>query len=273
MAIHPKQKSKGDRTSRGQRATSNELERPALLPGGAERSQQFKPEELGAAGSALTTDPDYPMKSTTVCKFANETHVTLFGDAKSVMRDFGTKDPDFLKGLIDQVGNASPKSNRCHEERLESWGVKQFVDEVGVKSMLAFIKEGKPTDAIEATLLAQMAATHAHVMRFATLLANANSLAERDSAERTFNKLMRTYAGHVEALQRYRSRNEKNKVVFQHVSVSEGGQAIVGNVTRPARERASRKRTRPIPLIPDARQAPMDIIGEQRSARVPLRRK
>jgi hypothetical protein len=139
--------------------------------------------------------------------------------------------------------------------------------------MLAFIKEGKPRDAIEATLLAQMAATHAHVMRFATLLANANSLAERDSAERTFNRLMRTYALHVEALPRYRSRNEKNKVVFQHVSVSEGGQAIVGNVTRPARERASRKRARATPLIPDARQAPMDIIGEQQPAQVPLRRK
>ena len=53
MAIQAKQKSKRDRTSQARRATSSELERTAvtlaLLPESAARSQQFKPEELGAA--------------------------------------------------------------------------------------------------------------------------------------------------------------------------------------------------------------------------------
>ena len=119
------------------------------------------------------------------------------------------------------------------EMELNSSGVKQFADEVGVKFMFAFIREGKPRDTIEATLLGQMAATNVAAMSFANRLANAKSLAERDSADRTFNKLMRTFAAQVEALQRYRSKSE-NKVFFQHVSVNDSAQAIVGAVTHPA---------------------------------------
>ena len=78
-------------------------------------------------------------------------------------------------------------------------------------------------------------------MSFANRLANAKSLAERDSADRTFNKLMRTFAAQVEALQRYRSESE-NKVFFQHVSVNDSAHAMVGNVTRPVSERASSTR-------------------------------
>jgi len=117
-----------------------------------------------------------------------------------------------------------------------------------------------------------MAATHVAIMKHANRLAHSTSLAERDCAERTYNKLARTFAIQLDALQRYRSKSA-NKVVFQHVSVSDGGQAIVGNVTRPARKRASRNRTRATPFISDARQAPMDNISEPRREQVPLRRK
>jgi hypothetical protein len=44
----------------------------------------------------------------------------------------------------------------------------------------------------------------------------------------------------MEALKRYRSGGEQ-KVTVQHVSVSEGGQAIVGNVTQDARESGAGK--------------------------------
>jgi hypothetical protein len=277
MAMQTKQKSKGDRTSQARRATDSELGRtavtPALLPESAARSRQFKPEELGAADEWLATNSDDQTVKLKMFKRGDKTYVTLVGDVQSLMRDLGTKDLDFLSGLVDQVANASPKASSYLEDiGLDSWGTKQFVDELGIQHMLAFIKESKPRDPIEATLLSQMAATNAAVMSFANRLANAKSLAERDSAERTFNKLMRTFAAQVEALQRYRSKSE-NKVFFQHVSVNDSAQAIVGDVTRPARKRASRKRTRASPLIPDARQRPMDIISEPQRARVPLRRK
>ena len=53
---------------------------------------------------------------------------------------------------------------------------------------------------------------------------------QRDSAERTLNKLARTFSVQVETLKRYRSNGEQ-KVTVEHVSVNEGGKAIVGNVT------------------------------------------
>jgi hypothetical protein len=66
--------------------------------------------------------------------------------------------------------------------------------------------------------------------------------AQQDSAERALNKLTRTYAMHLEAFKRHRTGGEQ-KVTVQHVSVNEGGQAIVGNVTQgaPATARKSRR--------------------------------
>jgi len=45
------------------------------------------------------------------------------------------------------------------------------------------------------------------------------------------NKLLRTFNTQVETLKRYRSKGEQ-KVMVEHVHVHQGGQAIVGNVTR-----------------------------------------
>ena len=74
-----------------------------------------------------------------------------------------------------------------------------------------------------------MAAVHMATMEFARRLANVENTAQQDSAERAFNKLARTFAAQVEALKRYRSRGDQT-VRVEHVTVNEGGQAIVGNV-------------------------------------------
>jgi hypothetical protein len=65
----------------------------------------------------------------------------------------------------------------------------------------------------------------------------------------------------MEALKRYRTGGEQ-KVTVQHVSVSEGGQAIVGNVTQAAHEIASENAANLSPTLSDARGPPMQIIGE-----------
>jgi CHASE3 domain sensor protein len=83
-------------------------------------------------------------------------------------------------------------------------------------------------------------------MRMANRLAHAETLQEQDSAERAFNKLARTSAALVETFQRYRAASE-HKVIVQHVSVNDGGQAIVGNVTPPARRMALKKGERVTP--------------------------
>lgn len=102
-------------------------------------------------------------------------------------------------------------------------------DEPGINQMLAQIAAVEPTDGLEAMLAAQMAAVHNATMRLARTLRGSETITQQDSASNAFNKLARTFAMQVEALKRHRSKGEQ-KVVVEHVTVNEGGQAIVGNV-------------------------------------------
>ena len=77
---------------------------------------------------------------------------------------------------------------------------------------------------------AQMAAVHMATMTFARRLSHVDNISQQDSAERAFNKLARTFTAQMEALKRYRTGGEQ-KVTVQHVTVNEGGQAVVGNVS------------------------------------------
>ena len=133
-----------------------------------------------------------------------------------LMEAIGTADHDFLVAFIKQLASASSGKDR--------------VDEEALNFMLAVVKGIEPQDQIETMLAAQMAAVHSAVMTFTRRLARVETLAQQDSAERTLNKLARTYAAQMEALKRYRTGGEQ-KVTVEHVTVNEGGQAIVGNVT------------------------------------------
>ena len=93
-------------------------------------------------------------------------------------------------------------------------------------------------------LAAQMAATHNAVMAFARRLNHVENLMQQDSAERAYNKLARIFATLVEALKRYRSSGDQTMRV-EHVTVNEGGQAIVGNVTSMGRGVSGKPETTP----------------------------
>jgi hypothetical protein len=136
-------------------------------------------------------------------------------------------------------------------------------DEHAINFLLSVIKGVKPRDELEAMLAAQMAAIHMATMTLMGQLANVEWLPQQDSAARALNNLARTYAMQMEALKRYRTGGEQ-KVTVQHVTVGEGGQAIVGNVTQPAREPApasAKPDDAPALALTDARMAPMPIIS------------
>ena len=133
--------------------------------------------------------------------------------------------------------------------------------------MLSVIKGVQPRDQIEAMLAAQMAAVHMATMTFARRLAHVENIPQQDSAERAFNKLTRTFATQMEALKRYRTGGEQ-KVTVQHVSVAEGGQAIVGNVTQAQRENVPGKAAASPPLaLTNANVLPMPIMDESKEQR------
>jgi predicted component of type VI protein secretion system len=168
---------------------------------------------------------------------------------------FFTVSVDFMGGLLDQLANAGSRG--------------QQIDEGALNFMLSVVQGVKPKDQLETMLAAQMAAIHMATMRFARGLARVDTIQQQDSAERALNKLARTYAMQMEALKRYRTGGEQ-KVTMQHVSVSEGGQAIVGNVTQAAGGTGSEKTT--TPALTDTRQQAMPSI-ETAAQVLPLRTK
>jgi hypothetical protein len=137
-----------------------------------------------------------------------------------ILEALGTRDSDFLDGLLKQLCNAG--------------SLGKTVDEDGLNFMLSVVKGIEPRDQVEAMLAAQMAATHNATMTFARRLNHVENIPQQDSAERAFNKLARTFAAQMEALKRYRSDGEQT-VRVEHVTVNEGGQAIVGNVSHGGR--------------------------------------
>jgi hypothetical protein len=170
----------------------------------------------------------------------------------------GTTNSYFSHGLVKQLAGVGSHGNE--------------IDETGTNFLLSIVEGIKPNDQLEAMLAAQMAAVHNLAMTLARRLSLAETLPEQDSAERALNKLARTFATQMETLKRYRAGSEQT-VNVQHVSVSEGGQAIVGNVTQTPRENAPDKPVAASPrALPDARATPMPIMDKsEERAVVPAR--
>jgi hypothetical protein len=134
-----------------------------------------------------------------------------------LMSALGSCDPDFVNGMVRQLLS------------LNTYG--EEVDLNRVNFMLSLIKGFAPTDQLEAMLAMQMAAVHVSTMKVAKRLDRSENVIEQDSTVRAFTKLARTFASQMEARTRYRAGAEQ-KVTLQQVSVGDGGQAIVGNVTQ-----------------------------------------
>ena len=131
----------------------------------------------------------------------------------------GVADRDAMDGILRQLVRASVSGEKP--------------DEGNLSFMISMVKSIKPRDSIEAMLVAQMVSVHVMAMRCAHHLANAEGLAQHDSAARALGRLARTFPAQIEALNRYRSHGEP-AITVQNVSVGDGGKAIVGNITQHA---------------------------------------
>jgi hypothetical protein len=178
-----------------------------------------------------------------------------------LMAALGTMDRDFLAGIVGQLADAARHDGEVNEQALNF--------------LLSVVKGIKPRDQVETLLAAQMAAIHVATLTSAWRLARAETPQRQDCAERAVNKLARTFAAQTEALRRYRSGDEPN-VTVQHVSVSDGGQAIVGNVTQAPRDGAPHgaRQSSPRPTIspPAPADVPMTALGRPEIAPARKRR-
>ena len=164
----------------------------------------------------------------------------------------GTADDDFIDGLIRQLAQTNTRDGK--------------IDLTAFKLMVSVIKGIKPQDQLEFMLAAQMAAIHQVAMTLAARLNQAKKTEPQDIA--ALNKFARTFATQLEALKRYRTGGEQ-KVTVQHVSVSDGGQAIVGNVTHAPRETASDKVVDLTSGFSDAREVAIAVVPESENTRTP----
>jgi hypothetical protein len=88
----------------------------------------------------------------------------------------------------------------------------------------------KPRDETEGMLIAQMIGCHNAVMEcFRRAMLQEQTHEGRQQNLNFANKLSRTYALHMEALDKHRGKGQQT-VRVEHVTVNAGGQAIVGNV-------------------------------------------
>jgi hypothetical protein len=113
-----------------------------------------------------------------------------------VMEALGASTLHFMYGMLKHMANAGSQGNKADESELNF--------------MVSIVKDIKPRDHIEAMLAAQMACVHVMSMRFAHYLGNTDNLYQQDSAERTFNKLTRTFPTQMEALKRHRAVGDQN---------------------------------------------------------------
>ena len=94
----------------------------------------------------------------------------------------------------------------------------------------AMFAELEPRDAIEAMLVAQMTATHVTISTLTERLTFQTSTEIRESLERSVTRLSRTFIAQMDALKKHRAKAQQT-VRVERVTVNEGGQPIVGDVS------------------------------------------
>jgi hypothetical protein len=133
----------------------------------------------------------------------------------------GTASSDFVNATLVQIQGAS---------RLPGGGI----SEASVNAVLAFIEGAKPKDEVEAALAIQLACLHAVTMSVLSNLGGAFGSSRNTAATASaVARLQRAFAAQVEVLRRLRQAGSQF-VRVEHVHINEGGQAVIGNVGRPA---------------------------------------
>jgi hypothetical protein len=105
--------------------------------------------------------------------------------------------------------------------------------ELGVAAAVAGLFGIAPKDELEGMIAAQLLAAHNAVMEChrRSMLGEQTFEGRRENLSQA-NKLSRTFATLLEALNRYRGKGQQ-KVTVEHVHVHAGGQAVVGTVAIP----------------------------------------
>ena len=203
--------------AKGNKQTAKNLPAVPYEPTPAEKRAVASFEKRRAA-----VPPTPPM----VCKISeageaqlNVDHPDMIIGYQMISDAIGSGDMTFTLGLLLDASIVATKSDGTPNMERSNYA-------------LSIVKGIKPRNQVEAMLAMQMAAIHMASMTAARNLSAGKTVKVVDLYERSLNKLSRTFTTQMEALKRYRSKGGNQRIVVERVNVSEGGQAIVGNVDR-----------------------------------------
>jgi len=165
-------------------------------------------------------------------------------ELNAIEKDLIGFDQDFSEEILRQLAEATIKYDGNKALRLRyTWSI---------------IKGMAPKNPAEILLLIQMIAIHHAALNHAARLGDSTDLERSETCANILNKLARTYTDQMTTLHRCRTGPDLRLV--QNVSVADGGQAIVGNVTQNAVEKGRPAATMSPPLVADQTGMAMPII-------------
>ena len=136
-------------------------------------------------------------------------------NVKAMLKACGTNDVDMMNMLVNQLGMIMPPCFTKNENRMN-----------GALAMLSGIA---PKNELEGMLAVQMVSSHILSMETAKRsMIEAQTIDSVTENINRCNKLMKTFVLQVEALSKLRG--DCKTVTVKHVTVANGGQAIIGDV-------------------------------------------
>src|SRR6202048_990184 len=146
---------------------------------------------------------------------------------------------DDSKETLKRIGGS--QADDCNRipgnQAIQSLWIKQSDNEVRERqynAAIAGLIGIAPQDEIEGMIAAQLIAAHNATMEcYRRAMIGEQTLEDRRDNLSQANKLSRTYAVLLDALNRYRGKDGQQKVTVEHVDVHAGGQAVGGLVESP----------------------------------------
>lgn len=136
----------------------------------------------------------------------------------------GSKSDDWNSVVINQAFDSLWIANSDEEKKGKQ-----------INATVAFMVQTEPKDELEAMMAAQLFAAHNAAMEcYRRAMIKEQPMEGRRENLNQANKLSRTYATLIEALNRHRGKGGQQKVTVEHVHVHEGGQAAIGTFNAPA---------------------------------------
>jgi hypothetical protein len=146
-------------------------------------------------------------------------------DKRGSLKPIGGSDSDdFCNVLVNQVCSSLWKKNSDPDERQRQ-----------MLAVVAAMMGMQPRDELDGMLIGQLIASHNAAMEcYRRAMIGEQTFEGRRENLTQANRLCRSYAALVEALDRHRGKGQQY-VKVEHVHVHQGGQAIVGAVTQGGR--------------------------------------